>query len=188
MESDRGVAQPGSAPASGAGGRWFKSSRPDQFPRWQIGVVGGGQCPPAVARLAQATGEAIAQAGAVLICGGLGGVMSAAARGAHLAGGLTVGILPGSAHKDANPFVDVVVVTDMGHARNALVARSSHALIAFAGEYGTLSEIALALKIGIPVIALDHWTHLAGVVKAGTPVDAVVLALASAERVHGCPR
>jgi uncharacterized protein (TIGR00725 family) len=114
--------------------------------------------------------------------------MSAAARGARQAGGLTVGILPGEAHRDANPFIDVAIVTDMGHARNALVVRSSHALIALAGEHGTLSEIALALKIGIPVIGLDHWTHLAGVVTAGTADDAVALALASAERVYTRPR
>jgi uncharacterized protein (TIGR00725 family) len=147
-------------------------------------VVGGGQCPPAVARLAQATGKAIALAGAVLICGGLGGVMSAAARGARRAGGLTVGILPGGAHEDANPFIDVAIVTDMSHARNAVLVRSSHALIALAGEHGTLSEIALALKMGIPVVGLDHWTHLAGVIEAGTPDDAVALALDSAARVH----
>jgi uncharacterized protein (TIGR00725 family) len=141
-----------------------------------------------VARLAEATGEAIARAGAVLICGGLGGVMGAAARGARQAGGLTVGILPGEAHGDANPSIDVVIVTDMGHARNALVVRSSHALIALAGEHGTLSEIALALKMGIPVVGLDCWTDLAGVLKAGTAEDAVALALASAERVYARPR
>jgi uncharacterized protein (TIGR00725 family) len=151
-------------------------------------VVGAGECPPSTVRLAQATGEAIARAGAVLICGGLGGVMGAAARGARRAGGLTVGILPGAAHGDANPFIDIAIVTDMGHARNAVLVRSSHALIALAGEHGTLSEIALALKMGIPVVGLEHWTHLAGVVEAGTPDDAVALALASAARVHIRPR
>ncbi len=183
----RGVAQPGSAPASGAGGRWFKSSRPDQ-PLWQIGVVGGGECNPSVARLAEEVGRAVAAAGAVLISGGLGGVMEAAARGAHQAGGLSVGILPGPNHRDANPFVDISIVTDMGHARNAVVVRSSHAVIALSGEHGTLSEVALALKMGIPVVGLKSWEHLTGVVVAASPTEAVSLALSWAERVHATPR
>ena len=177
---DRGVAQPGSAPASGAGGRWFKSSRPDQSFCVQIGVVGGGECPTPVARLAEEVGERIAQAGAILMCGGLQGVMRAAAEGAKRRGGLTVGILPGTEHEDANPFIDVRIVTGLGHARNALVARSSHALIALAGEYGTLSEIALALKIGVPVVGLSSWFDLEGVVKADSPEEAVSRALALA--------
>ena len=183
----RGVAQPGSAPASGAGGRWFKSSRPDQF-LWQIGVVGAGQCPPSIAQLAEAVGHAVATAGAVLISGGLGGVMEAAARGARQAGGLSVGILPGPSHRDANPFVDISIVTDLGHARNALVVRSSHAVIALPGEYGTLSEVALALKMGLPVVGLQSWGHLKGVVRADSPDEAVALALSWAERVHATPR
>ena len=85
-------------------------------------------------------GRAVASAGAVLVTGGLGGVMQAAARGAREAGGLTVGILPGPSHRDANAFVDVAIVTDLGHARNAIVVRSSHAVIALPGEYGTLSR------------------------------------------------
>ena len=183
----RGVAQPGSAPASGAGGRWFKSSRPDQF-LWQIGVVGSGECSPSVAQLAEAVGHAVAAAGAVLISGGLGGVMDAAARGARQAGGLSVGILPGPDHRDANPFVDISIATDLGHARNALVVRSSHAVIALPGEYGTLSEVALALKMGIPVVGLKSWGNLKGVVSAESPTEAVALALSWAVRVHATPR
>jgi uncharacterized protein (TIGR00725 family) len=124
----------------------------------------------------------------VLVCGGLGGVMQAAARGAREAGGLTVGILPGPRHQDANPFVDVAIVTDLGHARNAVVVRSAHALVALSGEYGTLSEVALALKMGIPVVGLGAWTHLEGVVPADAPEAAVAEAIRQAERMHATPR
>ncbi len=114
--------------------------------------------------------------------------MEAAARGAHQIGGLSLGILPGPSHRDANPFVDITIVTDMGHARNAVVVRSSHAVIALPGEHGTLSEVALALKIGIPVVGLKSWEYLTGVVAAASPTEAVSLALAWAERVHATPR
>ncbi|MBI4591475.1 MAG: TIGR00725 family protein [Candidatus Rokubacteria bacterium] len=151
-------------------------------------MVGAGECPPPVAELATAVGRAVARAGAVLVCGGLGGVMQAAARGAREAGGLTIGVLPGPSHRDANPFVDVAIVTDLGHARNAVVVRSSHALIALPGEYGTLSEVALALKVGIPVVGLKAWTHLEGVVSAEAPEEAVARALERAQRAHARPR
>jgi uncharacterized protein (TIGR00725 family) len=114
--------------------------------------------------------------------------MEAAARGARGAGGLTVGILPGSSHGHANPFIDIAIVTDMGHARNAILVRSAHALIALAGEYGTLSEIALALQMGLPVVGLEKGPRLPGVMAADTPDGAVALALASAARVHTRPR
>ncbi len=107
--------------------------------------------------LAQAVGAEIARRGAILVCGGLGGVMEAAAHGAQRAGGLTVGIVPGIEAREANAFIDVPVVTGMGEARNVLVVRSSNAVIAIAGAYGTLSEIALALKIGVPVVGLGTW-------------------------------
>jgi len=140
-----------------------------------------------VARLAEAVGRHLGHAGAVVVCGGLAGVMEAAARGARDAGGLTVGILPGTRHADANPFVDIIVVTGFGEARNALVARSAHALVALAGEHGTLSEIALALKMGRPVVGLDAWREIAGVVPAGTPEEAADRALALAAETHGRP-
>ncbi len=110
-----------------------------------------------VLALAEQAGREIARRGAILVCGGLGGVMEAAARGAHEAGGLAVGILPGESADGANPFIDVPVVTGLGEARNALVVRSSDAIIAIAGAYGTLSEIALALKMGVPVVGLGTW-------------------------------
>ena len=187
-EENRGVAQPGSAPASGAGSRWFKSSRPDHFFPWQIGVSGGGTCTASVAQLAEETGRRLAEAGAIVICGGLGGVMEAASRGARAGEGLAVGIVPGHAHREANPHVDVVIVTGLGHARNALVARSSHALIALPGEHGTLSEIALALKMGIPVIGLQAWGEIQGVVLTMRPEEAVSEALSWAARIHVQPR
>ena len=107
--------------------------------------------------MAEQVGGGIARRGAVLVCGGLGGVMEAAARGASATGGLTIGILPGATADEANSFIGVPIVTGLGEARNALVVRSSDAIIAIAGEYGTLSEIALALKMGVPVVGLGTW-------------------------------
>lgn len=122
-----------------------------------IAVVGGSTCSDEDARVAEAVGREIARRGAVLVCGGLGGVMEAACRGAKSAGGLTIGILPGDDRRSANPHVDVPVVTGMGHARNAIVVKSAQAVIAVDGSYGTLSEIALALQNGIAVIGLGTW-------------------------------
>jgi uncharacterized protein (TIGR00725 family) len=140
-----------------------------------------------VTALAEAVGHALAAAGVVVVCGGLGGVMEAAARGARAAGGLTVGILPGSRHADANPYVDVVIASGFGEGRNVLVARSAHALIALPGAHGTLSEIALALKMGRPVVGLGAWSDVTGVVLAATPPEAVERALALAARTHPVP-
>ncbi len=123
----------------------------------QIGVIGAGNAEEGVLSIAYAVGEKIARAGAVLISGGLGGVMEAAARGARETGGLTVGILPGPDRSAANSSIQISIPTDMGHARNAVVVHASDALIAVGGEYGTLSEIALALKMGKPVVGLQSW-------------------------------
>ena len=123
----------------------------------QIAVVGGSEATEPVAEAAAAVGTALAGAGAIVVCGGLGGVMEAVCRGAKSAGGLTVGILPGRDPAAANPWVDVVIATGLGEARNALVVGSAAAVIAVDGEYGTLSEIALALHAGIPVIGLGTW-------------------------------
>ncbi len=123
-----------------------------------IAVVGSGdRLPVAQRRQAEAVGRAVAEAGAVLVCGGLGGVMEAACRGAHAGGGLTVGILPGRDRGEANGHVDVAIPTGLGEARNVLVVRSADAVVALAGEFGTLSEIAFALQAGIPVVGLDTW-------------------------------
>jgi len=122
-----------------------------------VAVVGGSTCTAEEARVAEAVGRGLAGRGAALVCGGLGGVMEAACRGAKSAGGLTVGILPGDDRRSANPHVDVPVVTGMGHARNAIVVKTAQAVIAIDGSYGTLSEIALALQNGIAVIGLGTW-------------------------------
>jgi uncharacterized protein (TIGR00725 family) len=132
-------------------------------------VVGPGSAEPRLAQEAEGVGRELARRGAVVVCGGLGGVMEAACRGAKEAGGSTVGILPGLDRHDANPFVDVALPTGLGEARNALVARSADAVIAVGGEFGTLSEIALALKAGTPVVGLGTWE----LAKGGEPVDAI---------------
>jgi len=122
-----------------------------------VAVVGGSTCTADEARVAEAVGRGLASRGATLVCGGMGGVMEAACRGAKSAGGLTVGILPGDDRRSANPHVDVSVVTGMGHSRNAIVVKTAQAVIAVDGSYGTLSEIALALQNGIAVIGLGTW-------------------------------
>jgi uncharacterized protein (TIGR00725 family) len=121
-------------------------------------------------------GRALAERGAVVVCGGLGGVMEAACRGARAAGGLTVGILPGTDRTAANPFVEVAIQSGLGEARNALVVRAADALIAVGGGYGTLSEIALALKAGKRVVGLDSW-DIEGVVAVADPAAAVAAVL-----------
>ncbi len=143
----------------------------------QIGVIGAGCCSPSVGRIAEEVGREIAKATATLICGGLEGVMNAAARGAKLEGGLTVGILPGVNPGDANPYIDVSIVTGLGHARNVLVVHSSDALIAVTGGYGTLSEIAIALKLKKPVVGLNTWDVTEEIVQAKNPREAVSLAI-----------
>jgi len=162
--------------------RWNASSveRPIR-----IAVVGSGDATPQEAAWAYEVGRRLAMAGAVLICGGRGGVMEAACRGAVEAGGLTVGILPGDDPREANPYVRLPLPTGMGEARNALVVRAAQAVIAIGGEFGTLSEIALALKWGIPVIGLETWRlHRPGVPvpieTVSTPEEAVQRALAHA--------
>lgn len=143
----------------------------------QIGVIGAGQCSEEVVKLAEEVGREIALNKATLVCGGLGGVMEASARGAKQEGGNTVGILPGFSFEDANPFIDIPIVTGLSHARNILVVRSSHALIAIEGGYGTLSEIAIALKIGKPVVGLRTWEVSKGIITVETPQEAVKRAI-----------
>ena len=121
---------------------------------------------------AELVGKELGARGVVLVCGGLGGVMEAACRGAKEAGGLTVGILPGLHRSDANPFVDVVIATGLGEARNALVVNAADAVIAVGGGYGTLTEIGLALRAGKRVVGLETW-EVEGVEVAGSPEAAV---------------
>ena len=146
-----------------------------------MAVVGPGRAGAEETGLAEAVGGGLAEHGAVLVCGGLGGVMEAACRGATERGGTTVGILPGLDRGQANPHVQVAVPTGLGEARNALVVRAADALIAIAGEWGTLSEIALAKKAGKPVIGLRTW-DLDGIVTAHGAADAVERALGAVGR------
>ena len=147
-----------------------------------IAVIGAGECAPEVARLAEEVGRGLAEKGAILICGGLGGVMEAACRGAKSAGGTTVGILPGDNPGDANPYVDIPIATGMSHARNVIVVASAQAAIAVGGGYGTLSEIGHARKLGIPVVGLESWSlekeGYTGLVEARSPAEAVERAIA----------
>ncbi len=144
-----------------------------------IAVVGPSAASPAEHQLGEEVGRLIAEAGAVLVCGGLGGLMEAAASGCAKAGGRSVGILPGNTREEANPYLTVAVATGMGEARNAIVVRSADAVIAVAGEFGTLSEIALALKMGKPVVGLGTWE----LAKGGRPVEAIVRAHSPADAV-----
>ncbi len=142
----------------------------------RITVVGAGRCDQATALTAERVGSEIARRGGVLICGGLGGVMEAAARGAKTAGGLTIGILPGERADDANAHIDVPIATGMGHARNVVNVRAADAVVCVGGGYGTVSEIALALKMGIPVVAMSPPLESDDIVDADSPEDAVAKA------------
>ncbi len=152
-----------------------------------IAVIGENDPTPEIAALAEAVGGEIASGGAVLVCGGLGGVMEAACRGAHRQGGVTIGILPGTRSVDANPYVTYPIPTGLGHARNILVARSAQAVIAIGGKYGTLSEIAFAKIEGVAVIGLHTWELRwegfgdDGILRATDPKEAVTLALDAAK-------
>jgi uncharacterized protein (TIGR00725 family) len=148
-----------------------------------IAVIGGFPCSPAEARLAEEVGRELARRGSILVCGGEGGVMEAACRGAKAEGGLTIGILPGDRRRSANPHVIVPLVTGMGAARNVIIAKSAQAVIAIGGGYGTLSEIGFALKNQVPVIGLNTWALSRqnepdnSIIVAGDPIAAVDLAI-----------
>lgn len=143
-----------------------------------VAVCGASQATEDQYELARAVGEGLARAGAVVVCGGHGGVMEAAARGAHEAGGITVGLLPGERREAANRYVTVAVATGMGELRNGLIVRTADAVVAVGGAYGTLSEIALALQMRKPVVALGSWElDVDEITRASDPDDAVRHAL-----------
>jgi len=152
-----------------------------------IAVVGDSSCSPEEAKLAETVGELLAQRGATVICGGLGGVMEAVCRGAKSKGGVTVGVLPGEDARMANSWVDIPVVTGTGEARNVAVVKSAQAVIAIGGGYGTLSEIAYALKSNIAVVGLNTWSLslngqvLNAIIRVSNPTEAVDKAVAVAE-------
>ncbi len=150
--------------------------------RLSVSVIGAGDASPEEAGLAEEVGRLVAERGAVLVCGGLGGVMEAACRGARSVGGLTVGILPGYDRTAANPWTDVVIATGLAEARNVIVAASGDGVIAVGGSLGTLSEMALALKLRRPVVALRSWQlepkrlpEHSRLLVAETPTEAVEL-------------
>ena len=151
-----------------------------------IAVIGARQCSSQEAGLAEDVGRELARRGAVLTCGGMGGIMEAACKGACDEGGLTIGILPGDNPQDANPYVKIPIVTGMGYARNVILVKSAQAVIAICGSYGTLSEISHALQNGIPVIGLNTWSLSRNgqtdntIIQASDPVDAVTRALSLA--------
>ena len=146
-----------------------------------VAVVGPGDATAEQDHAAEAVGRGLADAGAILVCGGLGGIMAAACRGARTADGVTVGLLPGTDRSSANEWVQVALPTGLGELRNGLVVRAADAVIAIGGGHGTLSEIALALKGGVPVIGLDTW-EIEGIQRASSPTEAVARALQSAGR------
>lgn len=154
-----------------------------------VGVVGAGSCSPDTERLAYEVGRELALHGAGVVCGGRGGVMQAACHGARDAGGVTIGILPGEDPRDANPYVDHAIASGLGEARNVIIVHTAASLIAVGGEYGTLSEVAFALKRGVPVIGLGTWelslpgtSVRAPIERAADAREAVALALAAAAR------
>ncbi len=142
----------------------------------RIAVIGASYCDQKLYQIAYSVGWEIAQKGSVLYCGGLGGVMEAAAKGAKAGDGVTIGILPTLNANDANSYIDHPICTGASHARNLMVVASVDVIIAIGGEYGTLSEIALALKLQKPVICLASWKLDAPIIASKTPVEAVLLA------------
>ena len=126
-----------------------------------IAVIGAGSADEPLLRIAEEVGQLIAKRDAILICGGLGGVMEAASKGARSEEGTTVGILPQNYKNEANPYIDIPVATGFGEGRNVIIARTADAIIAIGGEYGTLSEIAFGLRMGKPVIGIKHGTSKA---------------------------
>ena len=147
------------------------------------GVIGASSASSKGLENAYQVGRLIAEAGAALVCGGLGGIMEAVSQGAAEAGGEVIGILPGPSAQDANAYVSIPVVTDMGHARNIIIAHTANALIAIEGEYGTLSEMAISLKLGKKVFVLDSWDNLVGGTTVKSPVEAVAMALKAAGEI-----
>jgi len=145
-----------------------------------IAVIGGSQASPKEIGLAEEVGRELAKRGVFLVCGGLGGVMEAACRGASSEGGLTIGILPGENRREANDYVQIPIVTGIGYARNVAVVKSAQAVIAIGGSYGTLSEIGHALQNGIPVIGLNTWA----LSRNGNPDNSIITAQNPVEAVN----
>jgi uncharacterized protein (TIGR00725 family) len=144
-----------------------------------LGIIGESDCAPDLYHIAEEVGSLVARRGAAVVCGGLGGVMEAACLGATREGGIAIGILPGNSRGEANRFVTIALPTGMGEARNVLVVRAADAVIAVGGKYGTLSEIAIALKLGKPIVGLRTWD----LSREGERVDAFPICHTAAEAV-----
>ncbi len=140
-----------------------------------VAVIGGSETTQENLKIAEKVGALIAQRKAILITGGLGGIMNAASKGAKQADGLVIGILPTADKESSNPYVDIPIVTGMGEARNIIIARTCDCAIAIDGKYGTLSEIAYCLMFDIPVIGINTWEIFAPIIKAENAEEAVSL-------------
>ena len=146
-----------------------------------ISVIGESNARPRIALLAEQVGAELARRGVIVACGGLGGVMEAACRGAKSAGGTTIGILPGDNPLSGNDYIDIPIITGMGYARNTIVAKTGAAVVAVGGAYGTLSEIGHALGDGMPVIGLETWELIRGGAPYGGPDDSIIRAIDPAD-------
>jgi len=150
-----------------------------------IGVVGGSTCSPEIYELAYEVGRFIAKSKNILICGGLTGVMEAVCKGAKSENGFTLGILPGGVKTEANKWVDIPIVTGMGMARNVIIIRTADSIIAIDGSTGTLSELAIAANLEVPIVGLKTWEIDLPIHRVDTPEEAVELAIKLAnERMH----
>ena len=149
-----------------------------------IGVIGASSCDDKIYKLSEKVGESIAKSGAVLVCGGRGGVMEAACKGAKSGNGITIGILPDADDKYSNPFLDYRILTGFGEARNMIIVRTIDAAVAISGNYGTLSEIAFCLKTDVPVVSLDSWDIPGIALKTKNPEEAVETAIRKAQRSY----
>ncbi|HUV30105.1 MAG TPA: TIGR00725 family protein [Acidobacteriota bacterium] len=142
-----------------------------------IAVIGASKCSKKLRDMAALVGRYVAENGGVIVCGGMGGIMEGAARGAKEAGGVTIGILPTDNKADANEFIEYIIPTGFGDARNIMVVRSADAVVAFPGKYGTLSEMAFALLAGKPVISVSAWKLGDEITHVEDPIDAAELAM-----------
>jgi uncharacterized protein (TIGR00725 family) len=147
-----------------------------------VGVIGAGKCSGKVKSQAEEVGKTIADEGAILVCGGLGGVMEAAAKGAKSRDGITIGILPGDSRDDANDYIDYAIPTGIGEARNLLVIRAADAVVALPGKFGTLSEMAFCLKMGKPLVSLSAWNIDENIERFENPVEAAKRAVKLARK------
>jgi len=138
-----------------------------------IGVVGAGNCSKKMKATAEEIGRAIAEKGGVLVCGGLGGIMEGAAKGAKKADGITIGILPGNRRDEANKYIDYAIPTGIGEARNLVVIKTADAVVALPGKYGTLSEMAFCLKLGKPLVTMAAWNISEDIERFDDPEEAV---------------